>query len=41
MRFRSICFRDRELITAEQMESRFYGYDESIRLTNRVALLRE
>lgn len=41
MLFRSIRFRDRELITAEQMKSQFYSYDSSIRLANRVALLRE
>ena len=41
MKFRGIRFRDRELITAGQMETRFYGYDSSIRLENRVALLRE
>lgn len=39
--FHNICFRDRELITAEQMKSQFYSYDSSIRLANRVALLRE
>ncbi|MCD9024779.1 RNA polymerase recycling motor HelD [Cohnella silvisoli] len=41
MLFRSIRFRDRELITAEQMKSQFYSYDSSIRLANRVVLLRE
>lgn len=41
MLFHSIRFRDRELITAEQMKSQFYSYDSSIRLANRVALLRE
>ncbi|WP_276353089.1 RNA polymerase recycling motor HelD [Cohnella caldifontis] len=41
MRFRAIRFRDRDLITAEQMESRFYGFDPSISLANRVGLLRE
>lgn len=41
MLFHSICFRDRELITAEQMESQFYSYDSSIRLANRIVLLRE
>lgn len=41
MLFRSIRFRDRELIAAEQMKSQFYSYDSSIRLANRVALLRE
>jgi DNA helicase-2/ATP-dependent DNA helicase PcrA len=41
MLFHGIRFRDRELITAEQMKSRFYSYDCSIRLANRVVLLRE
>ncbi|MDQ0113302.1 RNA polymerase recycling motor HelD [Paenibacillus harenae] len=41
MLFRGIRFRERELITAEQMESQFYSYDNSIRLANRVSLLRE
>ncbi|WP_339318276.1 RNA polymerase recycling motor HelD [Paenibacillus sp. FSL R10-2734] len=41
MLFHSVRFRDRELITAEQMKSQFYSYDSSIRLANRVALLRE
>ncbi|WP_256757075.1 RNA polymerase recycling motor HelD [Cohnella sp. WQ 127256] len=41
MLFHDIRFRDRELITAEQMKSQFYSYDSSIRLVNRVFLLRE
>jgi DNA helicase-2/ATP-dependent DNA helicase PcrA len=41
MRFQSIRFRDHDLITAEQMESKFYGYDPSIRITNRMAMLQE
>lgn len=41
MLFHSIRFRDRELITAEQMKSQFYSYDSSIRLANRIVLLRE
>ncbi|MGG1634426.1 RNA polymerase recycling motor HelD [Paenibacillus sp. NRS-1760] len=41
MRFQAIQFRDRELITAEQMKSQFYSYDPSIRLVNRVVLLQE
>ncbi|QJD85611.1 RNA polymerase recycling motor HelD [Cohnella herbarum] len=41
MLFRAIRFRDRELITAEQMKSQFYGYDSNVRLANRVILLRE
>lgn len=41
MRFKSIRFRDRDLITAEQMESKFYGYDASIRMTNRMTMLQE
>lgn len=41
MRFNDIRFRDRALITAEQMKSQFYGYDPAIRLEHRVAMLRE
>jgi DNA helicase II / ATP-dependent DNA helicase PcrA len=41
MRFRSIRLLDRDLITVEQMKAHFYGYDPSIRLANRVALLQE
>jgi len=41
MRFHTIRFRDRDLITAEQMNSQFYSYDASIRLVNRVVLLQE
>ncbi|MDQ0193576.1 RNA polymerase recycling motor HelD [Paenibacillus wynnii] len=41
MLFRGICFRDRDLISAEQMKSQFYSYDSSIRLVNRVAQLQE
>ncbi|CAM2880297.1 RNA polymerase recycling motor HelD [Paenibacillus sediminis] len=41
MLFRGISFRDRELISAEQMKSKFYSYDSSIRLANRVVLLRD
>ncbi|RUT41418.1 helicase [Paenibacillus anaericanus] len=41
MSFNPIRFRDRDLITAEQMKSQFYSYDASIRLANRVVLLQE
>ncbi|MCJ8014724.1 UvrD-helicase domain-containing protein [Paenibacillus sp. KQZ6P-2] len=41
MLFRGIHFQDRELITAEQMKLQFYSYDNSIRLANRVVLLKE
>ncbi|NBD26467.1 RNA polymerase recycling motor HelD [Paenibacillus glycinis] len=41
MRFAAIRFEDRELISAERMHAQFYGYDSSIRLTNRVVLLQE
>jgi DNA helicase-2/ATP-dependent DNA helicase PcrA len=41
MRFIGICFRDRELISAEQMEAQFYRFDPSIHLANRVAKLQE
>lgn len=41
MRFNSICFQDRDLITAEQMKTQFYSYDRSIRMANRVVMLQE
>ncbi|MFC0216556.1 RNA polymerase recycling motor HelD [Paenibacillus chartarius] len=41
MRFHSIRFRDRDLITVKQMEDQFYSYDPSIRLANRVDLLQQ
>lgn len=41
MRFKGINFRDRELITAEQMAAQFYRYDPAIGLANRVRLLQE
>ncbi|AIQ45191.1 helicase [Paenibacillus sp. FSL R7-0273] len=41
MLFRSIRFRDRELITAAQMKLQFYSYAPTIRLANRITLLRD
>lgn len=41
MLFRSIRFRDRELITAARIKSQFYSYAPSIRLANRIVLLRD
>lgn len=41
MLFNGIRYRDRELITAEQMKLQFYSYDSTLRLANRVALLQE
>ncbi|WP_334076910.1 RNA polymerase recycling motor HelD [Paenibacillus sanfengchensis] len=41
MRFHSIRFRDRDLITAEQMKSKFYSFDPSIRMNNRIAMMQE
>ncbi|MFF2092259.1 RNA polymerase recycling motor HelD [Paenibacillus sp. NPDC058174] len=41
MLFHGISFRDRELITAEQMKKQFYSYDPAIRLANRVVLLQD
>ncbi|MRN57280.1 RNA polymerase recycling motor HelD [Paenibacillus monticola] len=41
MQFNKIQFRDRDLITAQQMKSQFYSYDASTRLVNRVVLLQE
>src|SRR5690606_10884610 len=41
MRFVSIHFRDQELITAKQMKEKFYSYDQSLSLSNRIMLLQE
>ncbi|MFF2479815.1 RNA polymerase recycling motor HelD [Paenibacillus sp. NPDC058071] len=41
MRFHSIRFRDRDLITGEQIRDRFYGYDCSLPVSNRIVLLQE
>ena len=41
MMFNSLWFRDRELITAEQIRSHFYGYPPSVHVGNRVALLQK
>lgn len=41
MQFSAIRFRGRDLITAEQIKSKFYSYDASIRLANRIALMKE
>ncbi|TJY41758.1 helicase [Cohnella pontilimi] len=41
MRFNSIRFRDRDLISAKQMETQFYSYDPAVRLANRVAMMQE
>ncbi|WP_431786024.1 RNA polymerase recycling motor HelD [Paenibacillus lactis] len=41
MLFNGIRFRERVLITAEQMRSQFYGYDTSLSLANRVDLLQK
>ena len=41
MRFNGIRIRDRDLITAEQMRAKFYSYDRSLPLLNRVVLLQE
>lgn len=41
MRFKDIRFRNRVLIAAERMSAKFYGYDRSLPLFNRVALLQE
>lgn len=41
MRFNSIRFRERDLITAERMEEKFYSYNRSLPLYNRIALLQE
>ncbi|QQE78332.1 RNA polymerase recycling motor HelD [Alicyclobacillus sp. SO9] len=39
--FNSIRFRNRELITEEQMKSKFYSYPTSLKLDNRVVLLQK
>jgi DNA helicase-2/ATP-dependent DNA helicase PcrA len=41
MRFKSVRFRDRDLITEERMQATFYGYDRTLPLFNRVTLLQE
>ncbi len=41
MRFVSIRFRDRVLISGEQIKTKFYSYDASIRLTNRITLVQK
>ncbi|MBU5347278.1 RNA polymerase recycling motor HelD [Paenibacillus lautus] len=41
MLFKGIRFRDRVLITSEQMRSQFYSYDPSLSLANRVDLLQK
>ncbi|WP_098745637.1 RNA polymerase recycling motor HelD [Paenibacillus sp. EZ-K15] len=41
MLFNGIRFRDRDLITAEQMRIQFYSYDLSLSLANRVDLLQK
>ncbi|SEM79452.1 DNA helicase-2 / ATP-dependent DNA helicase PcrA [Paenibacillus sp. cl141a] len=41
MLFKSIRFRERDLITAEQMRAQFYSYDPSLSLANRVEQLQK
>ncbi|AJY76689.1 RNA polymerase recycling motor HelD [Paenibacillus beijingensis] len=41
MMFKSVRFRSRTLITQEEMRAKFYSYDASIRLPNRVELMKE
>lgn len=41
MQFKALRIQDRDLITAEQMKEQFYGYDHTLPLINRVALLQE
>ncbi|KZE77052.1 helicase [Paenibacillus jamilae] len=41
MQFNDIRFRNRDLITAERMRIKFYDYDHSLPLYNRVVLLQE
>lgn len=39
MLFKGIAFRDRELISGEQIRTQFYSYDSSLRVSNRIELL--
>ncbi|MEK4516833.1 RNA polymerase recycling motor HelD [Paenibacillus sp. FSL H8-0122] len=41
MLFKDICFRDRVLISGQQIKSKLYSYDPSIRLPNRVELVQK
>jgi DNA helicase II / ATP-dependent DNA helicase PcrA len=41
MKFSPVSFMGKDIITAKQMVERFYAYDSSIRLTNRLILLRD
>lgn len=41
MLFKSVFFEDRELITAEQIKSKFYSYDPAMGLASRVMLVQE
>lgn len=41
MLFKSIRFRDRDLITAEQISTQFYSYDFTLSLANRIDLLQK
>lgn len=41
MLFKDICFRDRVLISGEQIRAKLYSYDPSIRLPNRVELVQK
>ncbi|WP_151737003.1 RNA polymerase recycling motor HelD [Paenibacillus tengchongensis] len=41
MLFHSIRYRERELVTEDQIRQQFYSYESSIRLANRIVLLRQ
>ncbi|OWA35821.1 helicase [Saccharibacillus sp. O16] len=41
MKFRSLVFRGRELVSAQRMAETFYRYEESMRIHNRIAKLQE
>ncbi|WP_340022898.1 RNA polymerase recycling motor HelD [Paenibacillus sp. FSL K6-1096] len=41
MLFNDICFRDRVLISGEQIRAKLYSYDPSIRLPNRIELVQK
>lgn len=41
MMFKAVPFRGKAVITANQLKEKFYGYDSSIKLANRLALLRD
>lgn len=41
MRFKPIRFQGREVVSVEQMARKFYEFDSTVRLANRLELLRD